>query len=329
MKRVFVLFSFIFVLFSCNKTANRTSTLRLADSLGWQDSEEYYFSQDCSINCRDSKLFILDATSSKMSIFDEETLKFEKSFGKPGKAPGEFNYPLSFTFDNDGNIVIADLFNSRIQWLRQDGQYIKSVKLQHPAEVYNFNGNLYYSDLAGKPEINLYKLVEDNPVIDLSITDLIFRLELPKESNKRFAVAKIDDKTIISFLHLKDKILEVNSNMFFETPSFIGDYVFISCFVIDDNRLYIVQYSLDKDLSKTITKMIEDGREEEISSNLLAEEGGLKTYLVEYSIEGKVLNTYKFPISILGKEFSFAKSGSNIYLQDVFSGMIYKFVIQE
>ena len=329
MNKIIYLLLITFIFISCCKNEREIKTLVLADSLGWQNSEEYFFNPDCSIKCRNSKLYVLDAINCKMSVFDENTLEFDSTFGSKGKAPGEFNYPLSFTFDTDGNILISDMFNSRIQWLKHDGEYLRSVKVQMPAEIYNFDDSLYYSDYPGVPEMNLYKLEADTPVIDLSVTDIVSNLELPENSNKRFAVAKVDGKTFINFLHFKGKIMDVKNSSFFETPDVISDYAFSSCLVVNNSSLFVVIYSFEKDLSKAITKLIEDGREHEISSSLLAEDAGLMTYLIEYSIEGEILKTFEFPVNILGKEFSFAMSGNNIYLQDVFSGMIYKYRISK
>ncbi len=325
MKRVLLLIVIIGLVVSCKQIGDKDTAMTLADSLGWQNSEDYFFSADCSIKCRDSKLYILDAVNKKLSIFNENKLDFVRSIGKSGRGPGEFTFPLCFTFDNEGNFIVADFSNSMIQWLSPAGEYIKSVKAPLPGEVYNFDGDIYYTDYAGKPEMNLYKIVDHKPVVDLSITDLITGSELPEGSNKRFALAKTDKKLIISFLHFKDKILEIDTNKYFETTLRNSAHGLSSCMVVDDKSIFVILYSLEKDLSQTITDLIEGGREHEICSNLLAEEVGLKSYLVEYSFDGSIVNTHRLPNNILGKEFSFAKSENNIYLQDVFSGIIYKY----
>jgi len=51
------------------------------------------------------------------------TLK--KSWGAPGKAPGQFHLPHSIAFDDDGNLLVCDRSNRRIQIFTPDGQYLR------------------------------------------------------------------------------------------------------------------------------------------------------------------------------------------------------------
>ena len=53
-----------------------------------------------------------------------------KTFGRPGKGPGEFDLPHSLVFDEEGLLYIADRNNARIQVLDADGNYIRES--QHP-----------------------------------------------------------------------------------------------------------------------------------------------------------------------------------------------------
>jgi len=53
-----------------------------------------------------------------------------KTFGRPGKGPGEFDLPHSLVFDENGLLYIADRNNARIQVLDADGNYIRES--QHP-----------------------------------------------------------------------------------------------------------------------------------------------------------------------------------------------------
>src|SRR3984885_735514 len=51
------------------------------------------------------------------------TLKF--SWGTPGKGPGQFHLPHSIAIDDDGNLLVADRSNRRIQIFTPDGQYLR------------------------------------------------------------------------------------------------------------------------------------------------------------------------------------------------------------
>ena len=47
-----------------------------------------------------------------------------KSWGTPGKGPGEFHLPHSIAFDPDGKLYVADRSNKRIQIFTPDGEFL-------------------------------------------------------------------------------------------------------------------------------------------------------------------------------------------------------------
>jgi hypothetical protein len=46
-----------------------------------------------------------------------------RSWGSPGKGPGEFHLPHSIAFDDEGTLLVADRSNKRIQIFTPDGEY--------------------------------------------------------------------------------------------------------------------------------------------------------------------------------------------------------------
>jgi hypothetical protein len=46
------------------------------------------------------------------------------SWGSPGKGPGQFHLPHSIALDDDGNLLVADRSNRRIQIFTPDGAYL-------------------------------------------------------------------------------------------------------------------------------------------------------------------------------------------------------------
>jgi len=54
--------------------------------------------------------------------------KFIKSWGKPGKGPGELNVPHGIAFDSQGRLFVADRGNNRLQIFDQDGKVIAEWK---------------------------------------------------------------------------------------------------------------------------------------------------------------------------------------------------------
>jgi sugar lactone lactonase YvrE len=51
--------------------------------------------------------------------------KLKTSWGTPGKGPGQFHLPHSIAFDDDGNLLVADRSNRRIQIFTPEGQYLR------------------------------------------------------------------------------------------------------------------------------------------------------------------------------------------------------------
>ncbi len=51
-----------------------------------------------------------------------------RSFGTSGSGPGQFNYPHGIAVDGEGNVLVADNDNHRIQQFTAEGQLITSVR---------------------------------------------------------------------------------------------------------------------------------------------------------------------------------------------------------
>jgi hypothetical protein len=51
-----------------------------------------------------------------------------RTMGIHGTGAGEFNYPVGFTFDNAGHVIVADCANHRVQMLRYiDGTHVRTI----------------------------------------------------------------------------------------------------------------------------------------------------------------------------------------------------------
>jgi sugar lactone lactonase YvrE len=60
----------------------------------------------------------------RISVFDKSG-KFLRVIGKTGTGPGEFRTPHAIEFDSQGQIVVADRHNHRIQILTKDGKFVR------------------------------------------------------------------------------------------------------------------------------------------------------------------------------------------------------------
>jgi DNA-binding beta-propeller fold protein YncE len=52
------------------------------------------------------------------------------SWGEPGTGPGEFNMPHGVHIDKDGQVLVCDRENDRVQVFSQEGEYISTWKTQ-------------------------------------------------------------------------------------------------------------------------------------------------------------------------------------------------------
>jgi DNA-binding beta-propeller fold protein YncE len=59
-----------------------------------------------------------------------------KSWGSPGTGPGEFSTPHCIAFTKNGQIVVCDRENNRVQMFDEDGKFIREIcDLFHPMAV--------------------------------------------------------------------------------------------------------------------------------------------------------------------------------------------------
>jgi DNA-binding beta-propeller fold protein YncE len=91
-------------------------------------------------------LYVVDYMRHTILIFDLEG-KFMQEFGGMGTGPGWFQYPVSLALNRDGNLIVADLFNQRVQ--------ILDIKFENQFQLFQD------SDLAAIPS------EEDLPTQDL------------------------------------------------------------------------------------------------------------------------------------------------------------------
>jgi DNA-binding beta-propeller fold protein YncE len=71
--------------------------------------------------------------------------KLLRSWGKPGKGPGEFTTPHAIRIHPDGRVLVADRENDRVQVFTRDGDYLDEWHdLYHPMDIYVDPAGLVY-----------------------------------------------------------------------------------------------------------------------------------------------------------------------------------------
>jgi sugar lactone lactonase YvrE len=89
-----------------------------------------------------------DAAPSHRIVRFDRTGKYLGDIGKKGSGPGEFVQPHALALTPDGNLVVGDRSNNRVQILTTDGKFIREFhSFSRPSGVaVDKAGNLYVAD---------------------------------------------------------------------------------------------------------------------------------------------------------------------------------------
>ncbi len=72
------------------------------------------------------RLYVSDEAKSTVTVMDKDG-NILGSWGETGSDTGQLDRPSSMDFDADGNIVISDTMNHRIQRFSQDGKHLQTI----------------------------------------------------------------------------------------------------------------------------------------------------------------------------------------------------------
>lgn len=77
-----------------------------------------------SLMVQDDLLYVADSCNHRIQRFDTRSSvpSFVDQWGKPGEKAGEMFYPYGLDFMSDGNIVVAEYKNARVQLLTPEGK---------------------------------------------------------------------------------------------------------------------------------------------------------------------------------------------------------------
>ncbi len=103
-------------------------------------------------------IFVADGHSN-CNCKASRVVKFDKNgryiteFGKPGTAPGEFNFPHALAFDSKGRLFVADRSNNRLQIFDQSGRLLDVwTQFGRPSGLFIAKDILYVSDSESREE---------------------------------------------------------------------------------------------------------------------------------------------------------------------------------
>jgi hypothetical protein len=187
-----------------------------------ETNEECIIGQPTKIILYDNKFYILDPRKAKAIFVFSSDGRFIRKFSKMGRGPGEFARLEDFCIEpGTNNIVILD-DNIFLKYFKEDGTYIKTIRISFPAMRFDFpdenhisfvpGGNedyLIITDKEGKRKSSFFKYADEThlilnlPFIHNRESGLLFL------TNLDYTIYKIDGEKI--YPHIK---INFGKNMF-------------------------------------------------------------------------------------------------------------------
>ncbi len=81
---------------------------------------------DAAVSADGAKLYVTDSKAHRIVVFDLKTGQLVKSFGRRGGGEGEFAFPSALAVGRDGNLLVVDQINARIQVLTAEGAFVQT-----------------------------------------------------------------------------------------------------------------------------------------------------------------------------------------------------------
>lgn len=79
---------------------------------------------DAALSPDGQRLYVADSKAHRIVVFDAATAKRVTAFGSRGEGEGAFAFPTSLAFDQEGNLLVVDQINTRIQILTEEGEFV-------------------------------------------------------------------------------------------------------------------------------------------------------------------------------------------------------------
>jgi len=102
----------------------------------------------------DDKVFVADYFNDQIKIYTLEG-NFIQAIGSAGDQPGQFNAPVGVDITDQGELIVADFYNQRIQQLKPDGSFIRQWGTTGKTGIWSGEFN-YPTDVAISKAQRLY-----------------------------------------------------------------------------------------------------------------------------------------------------------------------------
>lgn len=80
-----------------------------------------------AINPTTAELLVVDTTRARVFRYDLQTRTLKGQFGEAGDHPGALHYPTHICVASNGNIVVSDSLNFRVQIFTSAGQFVRQL----------------------------------------------------------------------------------------------------------------------------------------------------------------------------------------------------------
>jgi DNA-binding beta-propeller fold protein YncE len=108
-----------------------------------------------AVNPISSELLVVDTLQSRVFRFNLSNLEQKGTFGSVGTAEGQFHFPTNISVSPDGNIIVSDSLNFRVQVFSPEGRFLNTIGFmgQSPGSfsrpkgvAVDSDGNIYVVD---------------------------------------------------------------------------------------------------------------------------------------------------------------------------------------
>ena len=148
---------------------------RFRREIALQENGEEADPVDVAVSANGKELYVSVNNSHRILVFSAEG-KYLRGWGGEGEDPGMFRYPATIALDEDGNVLVVDVLNQRVQKFDPEGNLLlsfgkmggkpgtffrpKGIALDSAGRIYvsdSYLGAIQVFDAAGEP---LYVLGE-------------------------------------------------------------------------------------------------------------------------------------------------------------------------
>ncbi|MCK4695070.1 MAG: hypothetical protein KAT74_04880, partial [Candidatus Cloacimonetes bacterium] len=148
---------------SCISEKEKEILVESTDSLGWQEAEEYNFTNPIELKIIDNLLYVVDMALSEIKVFNPKTMKYISTLGKKGLGPGEFSNPLSICKYEKDALAVNEIGNKRTQILSPQGEYINKIDFSGQWKLSAIDEHCFTNKLPIIPDIaGIYEIKSDS-----------------------------------------------------------------------------------------------------------------------------------------------------------------------